>query len=118
MPTSLLAKRERRRWKRHWFNGSIQVVQGGHSIAGLGIQVSQGGMYLFAIADLPVGSEIEIAFTAPDSREPIRLSGAVRHRAVYLYGVEFLPEEHDGAADERLQAFLNQSGDRLSQSAQ
>lgn len=88
-----LAKAERRRWKRYWFNGSIQVSSGSRRIDGLGIQVSQGGMYLFAITDLPIGTEIKVAFTEPRSQQRIEVLGTVRHRAVYLYGVEFLQEQ-------------------------
>ncbi len=42
---------------------------------GIGIKVSRGGMYLFAIADLPVGSEIRISFAAPNSGERIATPG-------------------------------------------
>jgi hypothetical protein len=108
MRLALPIKRDRRRWKRHWFNGSIQVLDGTHRIDGLGIKVSRGGMYLFAIADLPVGGEVKIAFIAPGSEERIELSGAIRHRAVYLYGVEFLAKEHDATSNARLGALLNQ----------
>lgn len=93
----LLAKPDRRRWKRYWFNGSIQVANGSRRIDGLGIQVSRGGMYLFAIADLPIGAEIMVAFTEPASQRHVEVPGTVRHRAVYLYGVEFLSEHQDGA---------------------
>ena len=89
----LLTKPDRRRWKRYWFNGSIQVTSGSRRIDALGIQVSRGGIYLFAIADLPIGTEIKVAFTEPRSQQRIEVIGTVRHRAVYLYGVEFLPEK-------------------------
>jgi hypothetical protein len=94
----LLAKPERRRWRRYWFNGSVQVWNGSRRIDGLGIQVSRGGMYLFAIADLPIGIEIKVTFTEPRSQRRIEAPGTVRHRAVYLYGVEFLPEENRAGA--------------------
>lgn len=114
MRIPLLLRSERRRWKRHWFNTSVQIVSDTHRIDGFAIQVSPGGMYMFAIADLAVGSEIKVAFTQPGSGERIELCGAVRHRAVYLYGVEFLPEERDGASDDRLGAMLNQRSASLS----
>lgn len=101
--------RDRRRWKRHWFNGTIQLSNGSHRIDGLGIQVSPGGMYLFAIADLQVGSDIKITFTAPGSQKRIELSATVRHRAVYLYGVEFLAEERNAIPIVRASATLKQS---------
>lgn len=113
MRIPLLLKRERRRWKRHWFSTSVQVVSEAHRIDGFAIQVSRGGMYMFAIADLAVGSEIKVAFTQPGSGERIELSGAVRHRAVYLYGVEFLVEEHDEDADGSLGAVLSRGSASL-----
>lgn len=91
----LLAKTDRRRWKRYWFNGSIQVSSGSRHIDGLGIQVSRGGMYLFAIADLSIGNEIKVVFTEPSSQQRVEVPGIVRHRAVYLYGVEFLPQQYE-----------------------
>jgi hypothetical protein len=95
----LLAKPDRRRWKRYWFNGSVQVSSGSRRIDGLGIQVSRGGMYLFAIADLPIGTEIKLVFAEPRSRRSVEVFGTVRHRAVYLYGVEFLPQREEAGAN-------------------
>src|SRR5260370_330642 len=47
-------------------------------------------MCLFAIASLPLGSQIQIEFLPPRCLERVRVCGTVRHRAVYLYGIEFL----------------------------
>jgi hypothetical protein len=80
---------ERRRWKRHWFNGSIRLLTESVHVDALGIKISHGGLYLFAITDLAVGAPVAVEFRPPDSREVVRLSGTVRHRAVYLYGIEF-----------------------------
>ena len=49
-------------------------------------------MGFFAVANLPVGSQIEVEFRSPESGHRTRVPGAVRHRALYLYGIEFLPE--------------------------
>jgi hypothetical protein len=54
-----------------------------------GINLSDVGMGLFAIANLAVGSQIQLEFLSPESTERIRVSGIVRHRALYLYGIEF-----------------------------
>lgn len=104
----LLAKPDRRRWRRYWFNGSIQVTSGSRRIDGLGIQVSRGGMYLFAIADLSIGNEIKVAFTEPSSQQRVEVPGIVRHRAVYLYGVEFLPQQDETDADSGFDRTSNQ----------
>jgi hypothetical protein len=100
-------KPERRRWKRHWFHGSIQVSSGSRQIDGLGIQLSRGGMYLFAIANLPLGSEIKIAFSEPGSGQWLEMRGAIRYRAVYLYGVKFLPEEYKAQLEAGMSARPN-----------
>jgi hypothetical protein len=94
----LLAKPERRRWTRYWFNGAVKLTRGNRRIDGLGIQVSRGGIYLFAIADLPIGTEIIVTFTEPRSERQVEVPGTVRHRAVYLYGVEFLIQHEEGSA--------------------
>jgi len=43
----------------------------------------------FAIANLAVGTEIDVEFLPPHSTYPIRFAAIVRHRALYLYGIEF-----------------------------
>jgi hypothetical protein len=49
-------------------------------------------MCLFAIANIPVGSQIEVEFLPPSSNTVVRSSAIIRHRALYLYGIEFLGE--------------------------
>lgn len=58
----------------------------------LGINLSEGGMGLFAVTNIPVGSRIQLEFLLPQSEEPVRVEGQVRHRALYLYGIEFLSQ--------------------------
>ena len=58
----------------------------------LGINLSDGGMCLFAIANLALGSQVEIEFLPSRSAELVRVCGVVRHRALYLYGIEFLAD--------------------------
>lgn len=81
-----------RRSTRTWLNASVQVFAGSAHMNGLGVNLSDGGMCLFTIANLPVGSQIEVEFVPPRAEEPVRVFGKVRHRALYLYGVEFLGE--------------------------
>ena len=80
---------DRRRWKRHWFNGSVRLLTEAAHVDAIGLKISHGGLYLFAITDLPVGASVVLEFRPPDSRETVKVTGTVRHRAVYLYGVEF-----------------------------
>ena len=80
----------RRRRKRQLLNTSVQVFTESSSVSALGINLSDVGMCLFSMANLPLGSQIEVEFRPPRCNEPVRISGTVRHRAVYLYGIEFL----------------------------
>lgn len=82
-----------RRSRRQWINTSVQVFARSAQFSAVGINLSEGGMGLFAVTNLPVGSQIELEFTPPKATHPIRASATVRHRALYLYGVEFLPSE-------------------------
>jgi hypothetical protein len=51
--------------------------------------MSEGGICLFALANLGVGTQVRVEFTHPHTSELVRAHGAVRNRAVYLYGIEF-----------------------------
>jgi hypothetical protein len=89
-------RQERRRWRRHWLNAPVRILTAQGAIDGFGLRVSEGGMYLFAAADLTPGSAIEVEFIKKHSGEPSRCSGVVRNRVVYLYGVEFVRDEWQG----------------------
>jgi hypothetical protein len=78
-----------RRSPRQWLNTSVQVFAGPAHFEGLGVNISEGGMCLFTIANLPVGIQLEVEFLPPRSELPIRMPATVRHRALYLYGIEF-----------------------------
>src|SRR5215813_5751132 len=78
-----------RRSPRQWWNTSVQVFAGPVHFEGLGVNLSEGGMCLFTIANLPVGTQLEVEFLPPRTDEPTRISGTVRHRALYLYGIQF-----------------------------
>ena len=71
-------------------------------IDGFGLRVSEGGMYLFAVADFDLGARIEIEFMKPHSGEPSRRSGVVRNRMVYLYGVEFVRAQEQSGSRQRV----------------
>jgi hypothetical protein len=77
-------------------NTSVQVFTESAHVDALGINVSDVGMCLFAIVNLPLESQIQIEFLPPRCLERVRVCGTVRHRAVYLYGIEFL-----GDSDQR-----------------
>jgi hypothetical protein len=90
-----------RRSPRQWLNTSVRVFAGPAHFDALGVNLSDGGMCLFTIGNLPVGTQLEVEFLTPRSSEPVRFSGKVRHRALYLYGIEFFRESCEGEADAR-----------------
>ncbi|PYX32293.1 MAG: hypothetical protein DMG77_03660 [Acidobacteria bacterium] len=83
-------RHDRRRRQRQFLNTSVQIFTGSDQVDALGINLSDVGMCLFAIANLPLGSQVQIEFLPPKCTERVRVCGTVRHRAVYLYGIEFL----------------------------
>jgi PilZ domain len=95
-------RRERRRWRRHWLKAPVRIFSDGGVVDGYGLRVSEGGMYLFAVADFEVGTRIEVEFTKPHSGEPSRCSGVVRNRMVYLYGVEFVRSQEQSGSRQRV----------------
>ena len=92
-------KINKRRWQRYPFDASLRVMVD-HSaelrvVDGRGVHFSEGGICLFAAANLPVGSQVKVEFLTPHSDEPVRVRGKVRNRSVYLYGVEFLSDKFE-----------------------
>lgn len=83
-------KPDRRRRQRQLLNTSVQVFKGSVRMDALGINLSDVGMGLFTIANLSLGSHIQVEFLPPGCKERVRMSGTVRYRALYLYGIEFL----------------------------
>jgi hypothetical protein len=81
-----------RRSPRHWWNSSVDVFTASAHVKAIGMNISGGGMGLFAVANLPVGSLIEVEFPLPESGLRTRLPGTIRYRALYLYGIEFLSQ--------------------------
>ena len=70
-------------------------LSGGGVILGRGTRMSEGGLCLFALANLPIGAQIDVELIDSPCGIPVHLSGIVRNRAVYLYGVEFLIDQRE-----------------------
>ena len=87
----------RRRWQRYPFEAAVRVVVDQAPdktvVNGRSVHFSEGGICLFAAANLPVGSQVNVEFKTPNSNEPVMVRGKVRNRSVYLYGVEFLSDK-------------------------
>ncbi|MGA9814142.1 MAG: PilZ domain-containing protein [Terriglobales bacterium] len=99
------SKPDRRRRQRQLLNTSVQVFRGPLRIDALGINLSDVGMGLFTLANLPLGSQIQVEFLPPGCKERLRMSGTVRYRALYLYGIEFLVD-----ADQDPQGWTDAAG--------
>ena len=85
---------DKRRWERRLVDVPIRVIAGDLSssdvILGRGTKLSAGGICLFALANLAIGSHIDVELIESLCDKPIRVRGVIRNRLVYLYGVEFL----------------------------
>jgi hypothetical protein len=85
---------DKRRWERRLVDVPIRVVandlRGAGIIAGRGTKMSEGGICLFALANLAIGAQIDVELVDSHCVTPVRISGIVRNRVVYLYGVEFV----------------------------
>ena len=55
----------------------------------IGLNISDLGMCLFTVANLPLGCPIQVEFLASECTAPIRVHATVRHRGLYLYGIVF-----------------------------
>jgi hypothetical protein len=100
-------KSERRRRNRQVLNTSVEIFTGSSRMDAFGINVTDVGMCLFTAANLAIGSQIEVEFLPPRSPERVRISGIVRHRAVYLYGIEFVvsSDVHPGRPADQYNSF-------------
>ncbi|MGH9543897.1 MAG: PilZ domain-containing protein [Terriglobales bacterium] len=83
-----------RRWPRYKVNVPIRVIVSRAMKAsifdGRGTSLSEGGMALFAGAELRPGDQVAVEFTPPFSSPPIRVDAKICNRTGYHYGVEFL----------------------------
>ena len=64
--------------------------QGTDLLRGRSTDISQGGMGVTLSGDLHPGDMVELEFSLPFTREPLRLRAVVRRRHGLNYGVEFL----------------------------
>jgi hypothetical protein len=55
--------------------------------------ISEDGVAVFAGIELAIDSEVQIEYTPPFNRGPVRVHAVVRNRRGYIYGLEFLPRD-------------------------
>jgi hypothetical protein len=86
-----------RRWRRYSVNVPIRVIirraMKSTIVQGRGWALSEGGMAIFAGAELKPGEHIAVEFTPPYSAPPVRVEARVCNRSGYDYGLEFLDRE-------------------------
>lgn len=87
-----------RRWTRYKIDVPIRVIAEKDSksaiVNGRGRDIGDGGMMVFAGIEVRVNDIIEVEFTPPFG-EPLRVTGRVRNRHGYYYGVEFVRDSND-----------------------
>jgi PilZ domain len=64
-------------------------------VDGRGTDLNEGGIAVFAGAELGIGEEVEISFTPPYQGDPMIARTIVRNRRGYTYGMEFVGESQD-----------------------
>ena len=86
-----------RRWQRYKVNVPIRVIvlraMKASIFDGRGTSLSEGGMALFAGAELRPGDYVAVEFTPPFSTPPIRVDARICNRSGYHYGIEFLAQD-------------------------
>lgn len=82
-----------RRWTRHPVSLSLRVRvptdSGQEFMLAHGRDVSQGGMAVYVPVELEVGNTILLELMFPALQQPIMLSGIVKNRTGFKYGIEF-----------------------------
>src|SRR6266851_7198696 len=102
-----------RRWQRHLVDLPVRILpSNGISqtpLPGRGSEISEGGMALYVGIHLKPGDLMEVEFEAPHR---VRVSGIVRSKVGYCFGLEFLtPLGRDRSAESQQQV---SSADELS----
>jgi c-di-GMP-binding flagellar brake protein YcgR len=60
------------------------------SVHGRGSDLSEGGMAVYAAAEVSEGMHVHVEFTLPYSRRILWIEAVVRNKQGYRYGLEFL----------------------------
>jgi hypothetical protein len=84
-----------RRFKRYRLDVPVRIVvqteEKVRIIDGRGNELNEGGLAINAGVELDIGDYVDVEFTPPYG-QPLRARAAVRNRAGYRYGLEFLME--------------------------
>ena len=107
--------RELRRWPRLKIRVPVTVILRKSNktvyVDGRGTDLNQGGIAVFAGAELAIGEEVEISFTPPYRGDPLVARTFVRNRRGYIYGMEFIQDsKEDAVRVERIRQVLHALG--------
>lgn len=93
------AFRTLRRWARLKIRVPVTVVvrkpEKTLFVQARGEDLNEGGIAVFAGAELRLGDTVEISFTPPYQGSPMTARAIVRNRRGYTYGMEFVSETPD-----------------------
>lgn len=73
----------------------VQTEDRTRVVEGRGSELNEGGLSVQAGVELAADEIVEVEFTPPYTSEPLRAHAAVKNRAGYRYGLEFLLETPD-----------------------
>ncbi len=80
-----------RRWQRHHVDIPLRVAVNNAfsstTVSGLGTELSEGGMELYAGIWVKPGDLVEVEFGIP---HPLKMMAVVRHRSGFCFGLEFI----------------------------
>lgn len=119
--SALVAKRK---WQRFAVDMPVEVrltTQGPTRVVaceGHGTDISVGGLAVTADIDLPLGAQVGVEFTLPNSDQSMIFKCFVRNRHGNCYGVEFITENDDDYRKTgELQVILAANADTHSQNS-
>ena len=82
-----------RRWQRLHTNFPVRILVRTPDclriVDGRGTELNDGGLAVYAGAELEIGEMVGVELGMPGSEPPLRLAAVVRNRRGYLYGMQF-----------------------------
>jgi len=84
-----------RRWQRLHTNLPVRIFVRAPDcvriVDGHGTELNEGGVAVYAGAEIEIGERVDVELTMPDSEPPLRFTAVVRNRTGYVYGLQFQP---------------------------
>jgi hypothetical protein len=81
---------ERRSWYRFSSHCPVRIFSAAHGASFcIARNVSSGGIFLETSEPLPIGSAVEVHFSAPGGSTPVVARGEVKHHYFFRYGADY-----------------------------